>query len=262
MRCSFSFDNEANLNEQSQEFLESLRSERRDLLTRLRQTQFSTLKAGYSQFQVVPHATYAPWRDDSHFEQLYSRLREYTLVDVYRCYELYYLARQSERVAGDLVEVGVWRGGTGAILAAALPRRRLHLFDTFQGVVKADSRFDTKYQGGEHADADREAVLELFSSLGLSCDVHVGVFPDDTREGLPDATALAHVDVDTYSSAKESFYAIWPTVQQGGVVVFDDYGFWGCEGVAQAVNELRQEVPDALFVHNLNGHALMFKANR
>ena len=42
-----------NLDSSNQQFLDSLRSERRDLLNRLRQTRFSTLKAGYPQAQIV-----------------------------------------------------------------------------------------------------------------------------------------------------------------------------------------------------------------
>jgi hypothetical protein len=45
---------------------------------------------------------------------------------------------------------------------------------------------------------------------------------------------------------------------RGGVVVFDDFGFETCNGVAQLVNGYfgRQ---DRLIVHNLNGHAIMVK---
>ena len=42
-------------------------------------------------------------------------------------------------------------------------------------------------------------------------------------------------------------------------MIFDDYGFFGCEGVTQAVHEIMAAATDALLVHNLNGHALLFK---
>jgi O-methyltransferase len=48
-------------------------------------------------------------------------------------------------------------------------------------------------------------------------------------------------------------------VRPGGVVVFDDYGFWGCEGVTQAVHEIRAGLEHALLVHNLNGHAVLVR---
>jgi O-methyltransferase len=245
----------------SESFLDILRSERRDLLNRLRQTRFSTLKGGYSQTQIIPYSSYSPWLDDSSFLDLYEHIKDLTLVDIYRCYELYALARQLKFVDGDIVEVGVWRGGTAALLAGAAPDKAIHLFDTFSGVAKADSRYDTLYSGGEHADTDRAIVENLFRNLALRCSVHVGVFPDDTLRYLSASVALAHIDVDTYSSAKDSFLAIWPAVQPNGIVVFDDYGFFGCEGVAQAVNEIGATLRDAIFVHNINGHGLLIKRN-
>ena len=145
------------------------------------------------------------------------------------------------------------------MLAGAAPGKAVHLFDTFTGVAKADRNYDTLYSGGEHADSDKGTVEGLFHKLGLRCRVNVGIFPDETLQFRPDRVALLHIDVDTYSSAKDSFFAIWPIISPGGIAVFDDYGFYGCEGVAQAVNEIKATIEDALFVHNLTGHGLFIK---
>lgn len=243
----------------SADFLAILRAERRDLIERLRQTPFTTLKPGYSQAQIIPHASYAPWLDDPEFLRLHAAIAGATMVDVYRCHELYALVGQLSAVPGDLVEVGVWRGGTAALIAAAAPDRAIHLFDTFEGVAKADEAHDTLYAGGEHADTTVADVEALFARLGLACTVSVGTFPDETGSALPPSVAFAHIDVDTYSSARDAFAAIWPRVGPGGIVVFDDYGFWGCEGVTQAVHEIRDSVAQALLVHNLNGHGVLVR---
>ena len=241
------------------EFLEILRTERNELINVLRKTRFSTLKPGYPHSQVIPYATYSPWVCDIEFLNIYEVARAHTLIDIYRCYELYSLAKQQASIEGDLVEVGVWRGGSAAILASAMPLKTAHLFDTFEGVVKADSRFDTLYEGGEHSDASTQQVTALFDSLSISCAIHVGIFPEDTLSDLPEKISLAHIDVDTNASAKESFDKIWPRVVVSGVVIFDDYGAFGCEGVTQFVSETIRDTADALMVHNLNGHALLIK---
>ncbi|TFI58914.1 hypothetical protein E2493_07580 [Sphingomonas parva] len=243
----------------ARDFISILRDERRDLLERLRQTRFTQLKPGFTYGQVIPHASYQPWCDDERFLELYEVIRAHTLVDVYRCYELYLCAIQAAKIEGDLVEVGVWKGGTGALMAACFGGVEVHLFDTFAGVAKADADKDTMYCGGEHSDTSRELVQALFARVGVTPNFHVGIFPDDTLADVPERVALAHIDVDVYASAKESFEAIWPRVQSGGFVIFDDYGFFGCEGVAEAVNELRQTVHDGTFIHNLNGHATFIK---
>lgn len=45
----------------------------------------------------------------------------------------------------------------------------------------------------------------------------------------------------------------------GGIIVYDDYGFLGCEGIARFVNEQITD-SDRLIFRNLNGHAIVVKA--
>lgn len=241
-----------------EEFLAVLRQERKDILDRLRKTKFSSLKAGLTHAQIIPYSSYSPWLDDSIFLSLHERVKEHTMVDIYRCHELYTLARQCAHIPGDLVEIGVWRGGTAALLAAAA-QKRIALFDTFTGVAKSDKQHDTLYTGNEHSDTHQNLVESLFSSMQLECDIYPGIFPDHTFDQLPKEISLAHIDVDTRGSASEAFDVIWPRVQPGGVVVFDDYGFFGCEGITDFVNSIPRNQLDAFFVHNLNGHGLLIK---
>jgi O-methyltransferase len=243
----------------SPDFLRVLRQERKDLLNRMRQTRFESLKEGCSHSQIIPFASYSPWLDDEAFQAIYEIVKAGTMVDIYRCYELYRLAQQCKGVAGDIVEIGVWRGGTAALIAHALPEKTAHLFDTFSGVAKCDPEFDTLYSGGEHADTDEQIVKNLFAAAGARCEIHSGIFPDDTLSALPEKVCLAHIDVDSYHSVKQSFEAIWPNVQPNGIVVFDDYAIFGCEGANQAINEIVARYQDGLFIHNLNGHALLIK---
>ncbi len=49
-------------------------------------------------------------------------VRRNTLVDVWRCYELWSLVGELRDVPGAILEVGVWRGGTGALMAARAAR--------------------------------------------------------------------------------------------------------------------------------------------
>ena len=120
--------------------------------------------AGSTYERVDPAATYSPWNSDADFRSAYEQAKNHTLVDLYRCWELWTLVGQSAKLDGDIIEIGVWRGGTGAIMAkkAALCgiNGLVYLADTFHGVVKAGPN-DTSYKGGEHADTSREDVETL-----------------------------------------------------------------------------------------------------
>ena len=221
-----------------------------------------TVSAGFTYERVHPLATYAPWRSDLDFQATFDAVKSYTLVDEHRLFELWSLVRTRSDLGGDILEVGVWRGGSGALLARAAQcarsRARVVLCDTFRGVVKASSR-DSTYRGGEHS-TSRASVNELLGRLGLDgVTLLEGVFPDETAPALGDVRLqLCHVDVDVYESARGVLNWVWPRLLPGGVVVFDDYGFRGCDGVTRLVDEEAIK-DDRVFVHNLNGHGLLIK---
>ncbi len=88
-----------------------------------------------------------------------------------------------------------------------------------------------------------------------------GIFPDDFRDQMKDKSyKFCHIDVDVYSSAKDVFDYIWPNMTVGGVVVFDDCGFHGCDGVTKLFNDIN--VPNGFKTYNLNGHEYYFKKQR
>lgn len=211
-----------------------------------------------SHHRVLPFATLAPWLDDARFMGMMALAQAHTMVDIYRCHELWSLAQQMQRVEGDILEVGVWRGGTGAVLAMAAPNKQVYLADTFSGVVKAGAN-DTRYVGGEHADTSVLLVQALLDSLELSnVTLLQGIFPEDTAHRVEGKIAMLHCDVDVYDSCRDVVEWCKPRLSRGAVLVFDDYGFSGCEGVTRYCDALRAE-PGFLFLHNLNGHAVFVK---
>lgn len=231
-------------------------------LPKIRDTPLATAtKVSHS--VVIPEATYSPWRDDEAFTRVFESICRNTLVDRYRAYELWSLAREVSQPGADLLEVGVWRGGTGCLLAARAteiaPSQTVFLCDTFRGVVKAGS-YDSHYRGGEHADTSMDTVRQLATSMGLSnVELLEGIFPDETGNRIADRRfSLCHIDVDVYESARQVAEWVWPRLLPGGVLVYDDYGFATCEGVTELVNERRQRA-EAVTVHNLNGHAVVVK---
>lgn len=237
---------------------------RRKILRRLRDTWVKPLTEAHPHSVLVSRATYSPWYADQAFMEVFEIIQHSTLVDIYRCHELWTLVKQLERVPGDAIEVGVWKGGTGGLIARQLATlstpRRLYLCDTFAGVVKAGEK-DTLYQGGEHADTSLEAVNGLMQTLGVTGQVQVlqGIFPEESCAPVENGTfAFCHIDVDTYLSAKDVFEWVSPRLSVHGIVVFDDYGTWGCEGVTELVGEIAKD-PRFFLFQNLNGHAVLMK---
>jgi O-methyltransferase len=213
---------------------------------------------------VLPvRSTYSPWLADGYFQIAMRTVEGSTLVDPLRCFELWTLVRQSQKLdKGALLEVGTWRGGSGCIIAKAADlcgiAERVYLCDGFQGVVKAGA-MDARYKGGEHraTKADVEAAVRRMNLFNV--DVLSGIFPEESGASIRDLQfRLVHLDLKVYQSTKDAFEWVWPRLVLGGCIVFNDYGTYGCEGVTRLVNESIL-AKDRMFIHNLNGHGIFVK---
>lgn len=215
----------------------------------------------FKQSLLFPKSTYSPWLQDDDFLKIYEAIKGHTLVDIYRCYELWQISKRLQNIDASIIEVGVWRGGTATLLAKANNNNTtIFLCDTFEGVAKAGEK-DNQYKGGEHADTSIEIVERLLAGQDINnYQILQGIFPDNNAEKIAGETfKICHIDVDVYESAKDIFNWVWSKMIVGGVVVFDDYGFAACAGITQLVNELAANYSNAFFVHNINGHALFIK---
>lgn len=160
---------------------------------------------------------------------------------------------------GAIVECGVWKGG--ASFAMALAQRAaagripcpVHMLDSFEGLPPATERDGASalaWQSGQDpAQPDaflrtpEEAVRAAARRLGLSArevEIHRGWFSDTAeplarrlaREG---GVALLRLDGDWYDSTLQCLEAFGPALQEGAVIIVDDYFVW--DGCARAVHD-------------------------
>lgn len=213
---------------------------------------------------IITGATYSPWAADSAFMKTFDEIQPNTLVDLYRCYNLWSLVEQTGKLEGALLEVGVWRGGTGALIARRAKlsgiSEPVFLCDTFSGVVKASDK-DSYYTGGEHSDASRADVEELACRRMRLDNVRIveGIFPECASPAMDSARfRFCHIDVDVYQSANDILEWLWDRLVVGGIVVYDDYGFPRTSGITKHVDEQRK-LPDRFYLYNLNGHGVVIK---
>jgi O-methyltransferase len=138
---------------------------------------------------------------------------------------------------GDIVEVGVYKGGSARVLVDNAGTSKVYLFDTFKGIPRHNPTLDGRWGVGSFADTSAIAVMDMF--VGDSrVSVYPGVFPDETG-GVIDFRRLrfVHLDVDNYDSYTACLEFIYGLVAPGGVIVFDDYGEDCCPGAKTAVDE-------------------------
>lgn len=221
------------------------------------------------------------------FSDLFARTRNYTMTSKEVMFSTYQAARYVAQrgIVGDLVECGVWRGGSAllALLAArnaeaARPKargwfvkepgpRKMWLYDTFEGMT-APTEKDVDLTGttaasymGEFGDesgwcyADEADVRGVFSSEGFGAN-DIELVPGDVCKTLlqrkPKSISLLRLDTDWYESTKMELETLYPLLSPGGVLIIDDYGHW--EGAREAVDEYFAKEPTVLL--NRIGYAV------
>jgi hypothetical protein len=150
-----------------------------------------------------------------------------------------------ERVPGDVVECGVYGGLSLAMLGKAAtfdPKgmtRRIVGFDTFEGLPPS-AETHARWQPGDCARTDAwhpiaqpgERVTpaltrRLFQECGLVEPIlHEGPFAGTMPAAIPSAIpaiAVLHVDCDLYESARDVLESAAPALQDGSVLLFDDW---------------------------------------
>jgi O-methyltransferase len=155
-----------------------------------------------------------------------------------RLVALYRLARAVVQAGtlGDIVECGVARGGTAALLGWATrdTDRQLWLYDTFAGLPPAetvDGPAAAAYTGSYRG--TRDQVGSLLRRAGIpAARSHLvpGLFEDTLAHAQVERIALLHIDGDWYRSVRTCLETLYDRVSPGGYIVLDDYGYWpGCQ---------------------------------
>jgi O-methyltransferase len=173
----------------------------------------------------------------------------YTMVTNRNLINLYALIEtiEANQAPGDIVECGVWNGGSAAMMGLALSksqqniRRSIWLFDSFSGLPKPgnkDGSIEQEYYFEGLNRGNLGHVEHVFRKLLVSMhNVRIvrGWFDETLPSAHIDQIALLHIDADWYESVKLVLETFYDSVVPGGFIVLDDYGYW--EGCKRAIDE-------------------------
>ena len=143
------------------------------------------------------------------------------------------------RIAGAVAEFGCFRGLTALQMAETMRKMgdssKFYLFDSFEGFPEISQKEDQAWKKGQLA-ANYDEVRKRFSVYS-NVEVVKGFFSDSLQHCAEPYFKFAHIDADLYTSIKEVNAWLFPRVVPGAVLIYDDYGFYTCEGALKAVDE-------------------------
>ena len=167
--------------------------------------------------------------------------------DLPRLYALIMNIKQifDDNVAGDIAELGVYRGNSAAILAhyAREHNRTVLLFDTFEGFDGRDLVGVDKSKDIEFADTSIKDVRDIVGEESVR--FVQGRFPQSIPPDLHASQfCLVHIDCDLYGPAKRALEFFYPRLSPGGLIIVHDYNNPHWEGIKRAIDEYCQWIPE------------------
>jgi hypothetical protein len=142
---------------------------------------------------------------------------------------------------GLCAEFGVWNGASINHFARRLAPRRVHGFDSFEGLAE-----DWAGAACPKGTFDRGGVLP---AVEPNVELVKGWF-DATLPGFlaahPEPFAFVHVDCDTYPAARSALASIGGRLVPGTVIVFDEY--FGYRGWRAGEHKAWRELVDARLI--------------
>ncbi|MER6701842.1 MULTISPECIES: TylF/MycF/NovP-related O-methyltransferase [Streptomyces] len=170
-------------------------------------------------------------------------------------------------IPGDIVECGVWRGGSmqacaRTLLSVGETERDLYLFDTYEGMtpptaedLRRDGRPAQELLDAQGKDRPIWAVASLedvkagFENIPYPKErVHYvqGRVEDTVPAQAPEQISILRLDTDWYASTKHELEHLYGRLVSGGVLLIDDYGYW--QGSRQAVDEFLDKTGERLLL--------------
>lgn len=217
---------------------------------------------------------------EEEFLDIYEKCYEYTMTSVKKMYSLYKATKYivSNNIEGDIVECGVWKGGSSMISALTMinmsdVERKIYLYDTYEGMSEPTEKdkilWNEKSAKQEKIDRKFNSYKEwCYSSLKETrnnlfttqypenklCFVK-GKVEDTIPHVIPNKISILRLDTDWYESTYHELKYLYPKLSQNGVIIFDDYGYW--KGQKDAVDQYLKENNINILLNDIDGSGMI-----
>lgn len=156
-------------------------------------------------------------------------------------------------VAGEVVEMGCFNGGSSIFIQAVLKclysSKLFHVYDSWEGVPAPTYHDEFRpypFHQGELA-TTREVFVATMTERGLPLPcIHSGWFASMPEAEYPKKVSFAYFDGDLYQPILDSWKTIYHRLSVGAVVLVDDYGMLRTPGVKKACDDFLRDKPETM----------------
>ncbi len=227
-------------------------------------------QSNVSKNRIIPHDI----RNDEGFLEIYDKCKNFSMTSVERMFSLYtaiiYVIKN--KIPGDIVECGVWKGGSMMLSALTLIKmkdttRKIFLYDTYEGMpepthydlrtydlFKASEKYEEfKKRNEKCMYAPLEEVKKNLYNTGYPSNNLVfvkGRVENTIPKIIPEKISILRLDTDWYESSYHVLNHLFQKLSVKGMLILDDYGHW--KGAKLATDKYFQEKKVKIFLNRID----------
>lgn len=208
------------------------------------------------------------WQSDWSFNVYLKKFGERHGYNDYRRFAVKELLKLSANIDGDTAEIGCYTGATSYLILQQNSTANVHpveqikfkqhlVFDSFRGLSTPNHFDGNHWQVGQFStdEATLRRNLQEFSGKFI---VYAGWVPSRFGEVSDRRFSFVHIDVDLYEPTLASLEFFYDRMNEGGILILDDYGFQNNPGVNLAADSFFKFRPEPL-ISLPTGAAFMIK---
>ncbi len=157
--------------------------------------------------------------------------------------ELCYEEIIANKLAGNVAELGVYKGDFAKKLNQLFSDRKLYLFDTFQGFEHKDINVElvNNFSDGTQDFSDTSVDLVMKKMLHPNnCIIKKGFFPA-TAADVSDKFCFVSLDADLYEPIYQGLKFFYDKLEKGGYIFVHDFNNENYTGAKNAVYKFCKE---------------------
>ncbi len=234
------------------------------------------IQKGLSQLGYKIERLDSTFKNNFLFKQILSKVKNYTMTNSKRIFYLHHSINYivKNRIKGDIVECGVWKGGSVMTIAYSLLKKKnksknIYLFDTFTGMstpTKKDYLYLNKKKTAKQLLKNDEYLKCIANIAEVKKNVFSTNYPkkkfkfivgdvlNTLKKNIPNKISLLRLDTDWYESTKIELNLLYPKLSKGGILIIDDYNTWN--GCKKAVDEYFKNKKNIFFL-SIDNEALI-----
>ncbi|MEO6314260.1 MAG: TylF/MycF/NovP-related O-methyltransferase [Chitinophagaceae bacterium] len=148
-----------------------------------------------------------------------------------------------KKLAGNVAELGVYKGKFARYINKYFPERLLYLFDTFEGFDDRDiSREKTENFSKGDQDFSDTSVMAVLNQMPFpaKCQPVKGFFPESAK-GIEDTFVFVSLDADLFEPIYSGLQFFYPRLVKGGYIFIHDFNNDEYKGSRKAVEQFCAE---------------------